>query len=206
MHARLTHFDLSLQVRKVIIAPVCYINKPLDTNMKCKEHKEGCGAYLQVGNLCYIDGSECTFVEGHYLISVRLLNHLGLRTCKVGYAKVLCNQVHLLCNRVGVVSSIFAKRDGKVFECDQHSEKEITLEVEDVIDVDEPKTSSKKKDKKDSKGKKGNHAKPPVKGRQNNLKRFHENMRAALAKNSDQTLHVVHSAFGIANLTMLDGG
>ena len=206
MHARLTHFDLSLQVRKVIIAPVCYINKPLDTNMKCKEHKEGCGAYLQVGNLCYIDGSECTFVEGHYLISVRLLNHLGLRTCKVGYAKVLCNQVHLLCNHVGVVSSIFAKRDGKVFECDQHSEKEITLEVEDVIDVDEPKTSSKKKDKKDSKGKKGNHAKPPVKGRPNNLKRFHENMRAALAKNSDQTLHVVHSAFGIANLTMLDGG
>jgi hypothetical protein len=34
---------------------------------------------------------------------------------------------------------------------------------------------------------------------------FHANMKEALAKNSEQTLHVVHSAFGIANLTMLDG-
>jgi hypothetical protein len=31
-------------------------------------------------------------------------------------------------------------------------------------------------------------------------------MRDALARNSDQTLHVVHEAFGVANLTMLDGG
>ena len=175
--------------------------------MKCKAHKEGCGAYLQVGNLCYIDGSECTFIEGHYFISVRLLNHLGLRTCKVGYVKVLCNQVQLLCNRIGVVSYILAKRGNKVFECDQYAEKEITIEMEDkekdtdsVIVVEEPKTSSKKKDKKDK------TAKPPVKPRPNNLKQFHESMKAALAKNSEQTLHVVHSAFGIANLTMLDGG
>ena len=175
--------------------------------MKCEAHKEGCGAYLQVGNLCYIDGSECTFIEGHYFISVRLLNHLGLHTCKVGYAKVLCNQVQLLCNRIGVVSYILAKRGNKVFECDQYAEKEITIEMEDkekdtdsVIVVEEPKTSSKKKDKKDK------TAKPPVKPRPNNLKQFHESMKAALAKNSEQTLHVVHSAFGIANLTMLDGG
>jgi hypothetical protein len=175
--------------------------------MKCEAHKEGCGAYLQVGNLCYIDGSECTFIEGHYFISVRLLNHLGLRTCKVGYVKVLCNQVQLLCNRIGVVSYILAKRGNKVFECDQYAEKEITIEMEDkekdtdsVIVVEEPKTSSKKKDKKDK------TAKPPVKPRPNNLKQFHESMKAALAKNSEQTLHVVHSAFGIANLTMLDGG
>ena len=175
--------------------------------MKCEVHKEGCGAYLQVGNLCYIDGSECTFIEGHYFISVRLLNHLGLRTCKVGYVKVLCNQVQLLCNRIGVVSYILAKRGNKVFECDQYAEKEITIEMEDkekdtdsVIVVEEPKTSSKKKDKKDK------TAKPPVKPRPNNLKQFHESMKAALAKNSEQTLHVVHSAFGIANLTMLDGG
>jgi hypothetical protein len=175
--------------------------------MKCEAHKEGCGAYLQVGNLCYIDGSECTFIEGHYFISVHLLNHLGLRTCKVGYVKVLCNQVQLLCNRIGVVSYILAKRGNKVFECDQYAEKEITIEMEDkekdtdsVIVVEEPKTSSKKKDKKDK------TAKPPVKPRPNNLKQFHESMKAALAKNSEETLHVVHSAFGIANLTMLDGG
>ena len=156
---------------------------------------------------CYIDGSECTFIEGHYFISVRLLNHLGHRTCKVGYVKVLCNQVQLLCNRIGVVSYILAKRGNKVFECDQYAEKEITIEMEDkekdtdsVIVVEEPKTSSKKKDKKDK------TAKPPVKPRPNNLKQFHESMKAALAKNSEQTLHVVHSAFGIANLTMLDGG
>jgi hypothetical protein len=31
-------------------------------------------------------------------------------------------------------------------------------------------------------------------------------MKDALAKISDQTLHVVHEAFGVANLTMLDGG
>ena len=101
-------------MQKVVIAPVCYINKPLDPNMKCAMHNRGCGAYLQVGDICYIDGSECTFIDGHYFISVRLLNHLGLRTCKVGYVKVLCNQVHLLCNRIGVVSSMFAKRDNKV--------------------------------------------------------------------------------------------
>jgi hypothetical protein len=106
-----------------------------------------------------------------------------------------------------VVSYILAKRGNKVFECDQYAEKEITIEMEDkekdtdsVIVVEEPKTSSKKKDKKDK------TAKPPVKPRPNNLKQFHESMKAALAKNSEQTLHVVHSAFGIANLTMLDGG
>ena len=44
------------------------------------------------------------------------------------------------------------------------------------------------------------------KARPNDILRFHDNMTAALAKNSDQTLHVVHSVFGIANLTMLDGG
>jgi hypothetical protein len=63
-------------VQKVTIAPVCYINKPLDPNMKCAMHNRGCGAYLQVGDICYIDGSECTFIDGHYFISVRLLNHL----------------------------------------------------------------------------------------------------------------------------------
>ena len=172
--------------------------------MKCDEHEEGCGAYLQVGNLCYIDGSECTFIEGHFFIAVRLLNHLGLRTCKVGYAKVLCNQVHLLCNRIGVVSSIFAKRGDKVFEVNRYTEKEITLEVEE-IDNDsatvqkEKQTSTKTKSNKKAKLQK-------KKSRPNNIGQFHENMRAALATISDQTLHVVHSAFGVANLTMLDGG
>jgi hypothetical protein len=190
-----------------MIAPVCYINKPLDPNMKCAMHNRGCGAYLQVGNICYIDGSECTFIEGHYFISVRLLNHLGLRTCKVGYVKVLCNQVHLLCNRIGVVSSMFAKHDNKVFECTKYTEKEVTLPCDEEVKEDSVTVvlglnnnvakNAKKKEKK---------SKAPTKNRPNHLGQFHANMKDALAKISDQTLHVVHEAFGVANLTMLDGG
>jgi hypothetical protein len=173
--------------------------------MKCEVHEEGCGAYLQVGNLCYIDGSECTFIEAHYFIAVRLLNHLGLRSCKVGYVKVLCNQLHLLCNRIGVVSSILAKRDDKVYECSQFEEKEVALAMEEedtnsVTVVEGQQTTANKKDKK------AKTSKPPTKNRPNNLLQFHANMKEALAKNSEQTLHVVRCAFGIANLTMLDGG
>ena len=175
--------------------------------MKCAMHNRGCGAYLQVGNICYIDGSECTFIEGHYFISVRLLNHLGLRTCKVGYVKVLCNQVYLLCNRIGVVSSMFAKRDNKVFECTKYTEKEVTLPCDEEVTEDSVTVvlglnnnvakNAKKKEKK---------SKAPTKNRPNHLGQFHASMKDALAKISDQTLHVVHEAFGVANLTMLDGG
>lgn len=174
--------------------------------MKCEVHKRGCGAFLQVGDLCYIDGSECTFIEGHYLISVRLLNHLGLRTCKVGYVKVLCNQVYLLCNRIGVVSSIFARRDGKVFECTKYQEKEVTLPCDEEITVDSVTVIDGLNANVSKNQKKKDKTRAPTKTRPNNLAQFHANMKDAIAKNSEQTLHVVHEAFGVANLTMLDGG
>ena len=78
------------------------------------------------------------------------------------------------------------------------SDKEVT--ADSVTVVDGPKFSASKTAKKKNK-----KSKTPTKIRPNNLGQFHASMRDALARNSDQTLHVVHKAFGAANLTMLDG-
>ena len=43
---------------------VCYISRPLDSNMKCQDHPNGCGFHLQLGDVLFVDGSEMELVKG----------------------------------------------------------------------------------------------------------------------------------------------
>lgn len=84
---------------------VCYISRPLDSNMKCQDHPNGCGFHLQLGDVLFVDGSEMELVKGSIIyMSVRKLDHQGVRTCKVGIMKAIPGQINLFCNRVGIVS------------------------------------------------------------------------------------------------------
>jgi hypothetical protein len=73
--------------------------------MKCQDHPNGCGFHLQLGDVLFVDGSEMELVKGSIIyMSVRKLDHQGVRTCKVGIMKAIPGQINLFCNRVGIVS------------------------------------------------------------------------------------------------------
>lgn len=86
--------------------PVGYIGTPVDVNMKCNIHPQGCGRHINLGDLAFIDGSEVTFHRGQVLIAVRRLSSEGYRSCKIGLVNVLCDQLHLVGNRIGIIVKI----------------------------------------------------------------------------------------------------
>lgn len=97
------------QVRRVTFACVCFLHKPPDETCKCAKHPQGCGTTVAPGSTVFIDASHCIFQEGIWLVSVRLLNKVGHRTCKIGYLKVLLNQIHLFGNRIGVINEVMVR-------------------------------------------------------------------------------------------------
>ena len=89
--------------------PICYINAVPDTNCACSKHEHGCGSELTVGQVCFVDASECMFIGGIWLASVRILDESARPSCKVGYVKTLPDQLHLVGNRVGIICRIEVK-------------------------------------------------------------------------------------------------
>ena len=94
---------------------VCFINRAIDKNMKCKRHPNGCGDFIAQGTPVIVDATECELVQGCiYYIAVRVLGHIEdkkgewqpHKMCKIGYLKCLYNQVHLFAHRVGFISKI----------------------------------------------------------------------------------------------------
>ena len=105
------HDDL---VRMVRSCHICYVDKPLDDNMMCEAHPDGCGKALEVHDIVVCDASECELVEGKiYYIAARMVVTIEdngkvdtRKGCKVGIIKCLFNQLHLFAHRVGLVVSI----------------------------------------------------------------------------------------------------
>lgn len=89
--------------------PVCYISKPIHIDMVCERHSNGCGFSLNPGDVIFIDAGQCRFYRGIWYVSCRKLDSDGNRTCKVGYVKVLADMMHLVGNRIGIVSSIHVR-------------------------------------------------------------------------------------------------
>jgi hypothetical protein len=85
---------------------VCYISKAIHEDMVCERHPDGCGRFLNPGDIIFIDASQCRFYRCTWYVSCRKLNSDGCRTCKVGYVKVLADMMHLVGNRIGVITSI----------------------------------------------------------------------------------------------------
>ena len=74
--------------------------------MKCRDHTEGCGLTLKIGDLLYVDAGECIYFKGIWFVSVRRLDEHGNRGCKVGYVKVIADRIDLVRNRLGIVKSM----------------------------------------------------------------------------------------------------
>ena len=91
---------------------VTFVGHPIDTNMSCKEHPNGCGKVLAAGDIVVCDAHECEFVKGGiYFIAARILDSEGHKSCKVGLFKCLFHQVNLIAHRVGKVVKI--EQEGK---------------------------------------------------------------------------------------------
>ena len=108
------HYYFS-KVHKQAYGIVCFVSHPIDKNMKCSKHPDGCGHALSVGNIVVVDATECELVQGCiYYIAVRVVydgnDDKGAvepyKGCKIGYLKCLFNQVHLFAHRVAIVTSI----------------------------------------------------------------------------------------------------
>jgi hypothetical protein len=94
-------------VRGVSHGIILFISDPPDDNAKCQKHPNGCGLSLKVSDIVMVDGSEMEMINGEVVhFAVRVLNHLGVRQCKVGLMRALPGQTHLFGNRDGVVSEI----------------------------------------------------------------------------------------------------
>jgi hypothetical protein len=77
--------------------------------MVCERHSNGCGFSLKPGDVIFIDAGQCRFYRGIWYVSCRKLDSDGNRTCKVGYVKVPADMMHLVGNRIGIVSSIHVR-------------------------------------------------------------------------------------------------
>ena len=93
---------------------MCYIHSAPHEDMKCRSHPNGCGLHIQVGMIVFVNGASCLFHKCQWYVPVNILDSDGVRTCKIGYMKVLPDDLNLICNRVGVISSIHHRTDEDV--------------------------------------------------------------------------------------------
>ena len=106
-HSDPVPFIRNNQVRMMDYAWVCFLKNPIDENMTCADHINGCGFGVEEGSLVVVDASECELVHGRiWYIAARTVTKEGQKSCKVGYVKCLFNQVHLVAHRVGIVIEI----------------------------------------------------------------------------------------------------
>eukprot|EP00956_Cyclotella_meneghiniana_P020516 scaffold36341_cov43-Cyclotella_meneghiniana.AAC.2 len=109
------HHEVSL----VKFVNVIYTSTPLDDNMHCNIHPGGCGWALNYGRCCKVDAGECQLIKGRiWNVAVREMSavddkHNITLGCKIGVVRVLYNQLHLVGNRTGMITSISHKPEKK---------------------------------------------------------------------------------------------
>jgi hypothetical protein len=160
---------------------VCYISKAIHEDMVCERHPDGCGRFLNPGDIIFIDASQCRFYRCTWYVSCRKLNSDGCRTCKVGYVKVLADMMHLVGNRIGVITSIH------VHDID-HTEIRSKTKVITKYDKEKPVTQQP-----ETKKSKSSNAKP-------------KSTTAQKKHTSGKTLDLCSCVHDYALITLLDGG
>ena len=94
---------------------VLFISTPCDINMCCPQHKNGCGNYLRVGDVVFVDGAEMEMIKSQIVnFAVRKLSDKGHRLCKIGIMRCIFCQCHLIGNRVGRVTKIFRRTGDQI--------------------------------------------------------------------------------------------
>jgi hypothetical protein len=79
--------------------------------MVCGEHPNGCGLDIQVGMIVFVNGGCSLFHKCQWYVSVQILDSDGVRGCKIGYMKAPPDELNLICNHIGVISSIHHQTD-----------------------------------------------------------------------------------------------
>ena len=98
---------------------VIFISTTLDKNMSCNIHPGGCGWALNYGRPVMVDAGECQLIKGRiWNVAVREMSavddkHNITLGCKIGIVRVLYNQLHLVGNRTGMITSISHKPEKK---------------------------------------------------------------------------------------------
>lgn len=138
-----------------------------------------------------VDASEATFYRGQYFLAVRALNADGHRTCKVGLLKVLCDQVHLFGNRIG----IFVKIERRSLRFDDKM-VHVTRAGKKLVDAI-PLNPMKKKAKA--------AVQKPMKTCNQTVGAFHAQLDASLSRNPT-TINMHDTLMDVAWLRLLDGG
>lgn len=104
-------------VQMVKYVNVLFINKPIDDNMRCEHHPNGCGFDLKHGENCIVDAGECQLVMGrvwNVAVRARVVGKDGLRMdCKVGIVRCRFDQLHLIGNRSGIITKMEPSNHGK---------------------------------------------------------------------------------------------
>ena len=138
-----------------------------------------------------VDASEATFYRGQYFLAVRALNADGHRTCKVGLLKVLCDQVHLFGNRIGIFVKIERRSlrfDDKMVHVTRAGKKLV-----DAIPLNPMKKKAKAADQK------------PMKTCNQTVGAFHAQLESSLSRNPT-TINMHDTLMDVAWLQLLDGG
>jgi hypothetical protein len=124
-------------------APICYIGKPVHDDMVCSEHPRGCGKSLVPGERVMVNAGQCLYYLCTQFVSVRRLNGKGECTCKVGYVKVLPDQVRLVGNRYGVIDSVHRRTGYEINVTTLDKSEHLTSSVTKLA---KPKTKAKSDD------------------------------------------------------------
>lgn len=100
------------QVKLVKYVNVIFTTHPLDDNMRCGEHRDGCGRQLVEGDICKVDAGECQLIKGRvWNVAVKWVDPPDEKdniktSCKVGIVRVMYDQLHLVGNRHGMISTV----------------------------------------------------------------------------------------------------
>lgn len=179
--------------------PIGFLQEPVHTNMCCDKHtgpNNHCAVHLAIGDVVFVDGSEATFHRGQWMLAVRKLDLFGRRGCKVGFVKCLCDQLYLVCNRVGRITK---------FQLQCSKDEIATLSCQGELTKEKMKKDNVKRDRKPK------DVKPPSRaGQLVTCATFVEMMERAIDKEWDgcstvDTISVVSTLRGVAWMTFLDG-
>ena len=160
---------------------------------------------MKPGTLVLLDGSDCYYKDGQWLVTVSTVNVIGdakddsrglRRTCRVGLLKVLCNQINLFANRYAIVTKLKknTSEDPKVLETTTERVETQTVDGVELQTEDPPQKKRKKST-----------------GKPLSLKKLLSMIEAAakkevLANPEIATVDIVTANFDVAYVTLLDGG
>lgn len=169
--------------------PVGFIGITPDYRFRCPLHPDGCGASLSLGDVVVVNTTLCIFHSASWMIPVTKLDSVGAMTCTVGYIKVLCDQISLVGNRVGVVARMQFMKEPKLM-------LDVTSSGKKEVQVGMKKSTSKDK-----------------KGKFVTCKDFVKRVEQAASKDEDisklvrsPTMNLVDTLMDIAWVMFIDGG